>query len=142
MINFIDAVKECLEEQGKTINDLFKDNVISENTFYKYNQRNPSLKTLINVSNYLRVSIDYLLQLKDENSFKPYNINNIVFYENLIYFIKDSNISCRKFCKDLHYSRDNVIRWKNGTTPSIPVLIEIANYFKCSIDDLLLKRKN
>ena len=53
--------------------------------------------------------------------------------------INGVGISCRKFCKDLHYSRDNVIRWKKGTQPSVQSLLEIARYFNCSIDDLLVR---
>ena len=38
MTNFILMVKNILEEQGKNIDDLFKDNIISKNTFYKYSE--------------------------------------------------------------------------------------------------------
>lgn len=137
MIDFISAVKSILEEQNKTTENLFKDNVVSENTFYKYKQRYPSLKTLVKVANYLAVSIDYLFELSDENNFVPYSIDNNKFYNNLISLIENANISCRKFCQDLHFSRDNVIRWKNRTQPSLQVLFEIAEYFGCTIDDLL-----
>lgn len=137
MIDFISAVKNILEEQNKTTENLFKDNVVSENTFYKYKQRYPSLKTLVKIANYLAVSIDYLFELSDENNFVPYSIDNNKFYNNLISLIENANISCRKFCQDLHFSRDNVIRWKNGTQPSLQVLFEIAEYFGCTIDDLI-----
>lgn len=137
MFNFIRAVKEILEEQGGRLADLFNDKVVSENTFYKYNQRNPSLKTLIKIANYLKVSIDYLYELKDVNDFKPYNKQQTEFYEKLMSMIKNAKISCRRFSKDLHYSRDNVLRWKNGTMPSVQCLLEIVQYFNCSFDDLL-----
>lgn len=137
MFNFIDAVKEILEEQGKQVADLFYDKVVPQNTFYKYRYRNPSLKTLIKIANYLKVSIDYLYELKNVNDFKPYCENQLNFYNKLMAMITSTNISCRKFSKDLHYSRDNVLRWKKGTEPSVQCLFEIANYFNCSIDDLL-----
>ena len=137
MFNFIRAVKEILEEKGKTTSDLFLDKIISENTFYKYNKRNPSLKTLIKIANYLEVSVDYLYELTDENDFKPYLTNQENFYNKLISMIKNANISCRKFSKDLNYSRDNILRWKKGTEPSVQCLIDIVQYFNCSFDDLL-----
>ena len=137
MFNFIKAVKEILEEQGRSTADLFADKVISENTFYKYNQRNPSLKSLIKIVNYLKVSIDYLYEFSNENKFHPYSLSKIKFYNNLMSMISSANISCRQFSKDLNYSRDNVLRWRKGTLPSIECLIEIAKYFNCSIDDLL-----
>ncbi len=137
MFNFIKAVKEILEERGKTTADLFNDKVVSENTFYKYNQRTPSLTTLIKIVNYLEVSIDYLYELKDVNDFKPYSARQTNFYDRLMLLIKSAKISCRQFSKDLHYSRDNILRWKKGTEPSVQCLLEIVNYFNCTFDDLL-----
>lgn len=137
MLKFIGIVQNVLSEQGKTVDVLFKNNIISKNTFYKYKQRNPSLPTLIKIANFLETSIDYMFELCDENKFKKYLNNQTDFYNKLVALIKSSNISIRKFCKDLNYSKDNVKRYKNGTTPSVRTLLEIAEYFKCSVDDLL-----
>lgn len=138
MIDFIKLVENILEEQGKTKQDLFDNNVVSENTFFKYRQRYPSLKTVIKISNYLNVSLDYLFEFSNENNFKEYDINNLKFYDNLTSFINNKKISARKFCKDLGYAKDNIIRWKNGTNPTILRMLEITEYFGCSIDDLIL----
>lgn len=138
MIDFIKLVENILEEQGKTKQDLFENNVVSENTFFKYRQRYPSLKTVIKISNYLNVSLDYLFEFSNENNFKEYDINNLKFYDNLISFINNKKISARKFCKDLGYAKDNIIRWKNGTHPTILRMLEITEYFSCSIDDLIM----
>jgi len=137
MIDFIKLVENILEEQGKTKKDLFEDKIISENTFFKYRQRYPSLSTAIKIANYLNVSLDYLFEIDNENNFKVYSLDNDKFYENLMLFIKSKNISARKFCKDLGFSKDNILRWKNGTQPTIQRLLEIAEYFDCSIDDLI-----
>lgn len=137
MFDFIKAVKDVLKENGKTTEDLFKDKVVAENTFYKYKQRYPSLKTLINIANYLGVTIDYLFGLSEENNFRPYCKKQENFYNNLMYFIGTSGQSGRQFCKELNYSRDNILRWKRGTQPSVQTLLEIARYFNCSVDDLL-----
>ena len=98
----------------------------------------PSLKTLFNIANYLKVSINYLFELTDINNFVEYDIKNIPFYNNLNMFIKSKNISNRKFCKDLNFSRDNIIRYKKGVLPNLGTLIQISNYFSCTIDELLL----
>lgn len=138
-MDFISLVKNALEEENKSLEDLFKDQIVSKDTFYKYRQRDPSLSTIIKIANYLKVSIDYLLEIKDENSFSaPYIYDSKIFYDNLLSLIGVNKISCRKFCKDLNYSRDNVLRWKKGAIPRVSNLIEISNYFNCSIDDLLL----
>lgn len=138
MIDFIKLVENILEEQGKTKQDLFDNNVVSENTFFKYRQRYPSLKTVIKISNYLNVSLDYLFEFSNENRFKEYDIDNLKFYENLISFINNKKISARKFCKDLGYAKDNIIRWKNGIQPTIQRLLEMTEYFGCSLDDLII----
>ena len=138
MIDFIKLVENILEEQGKTKQDLFDNNVVSENTFFKYRQRYPSLKTVIKISNYLNVSLDYLFEFSNKNHFKEYDIDNLKFYENLISFINNKKISARKFCKDLGYAKDNILRWKNGIQPTIQRLLEMTEYFGCSLDDLIL----
>ena len=137
MKNFIDAVRDVLEERNKTIDILFKNNIIPSQTFYKLKQRHPSLNSIFNVANYLCVTIDYLYELSNNNNFKPYSLKNLKFYENLTTLIKKLNISYRKFCKDLHFSKDNIRNWEKGTCPTFSVIIEIKDYFNCSFDDLL-----
>ena len=142
MTNFISIVQSLLQEKGKTTEELFQDKIISKNTFYKYKHRNPNLKTLIKIANYLEVSIDYMFEFSDENNFSRYSNNLSSFYDKLMEFINSSKISIRKFCKDLNYSKDNVLRYKKGVEPSLRTLFEIAQYFQCSIDDLLVKEKD
>ena len=137
MADFISIIEVVMQEQGKKIDGLFIDNVISKDTFYKYKKRNPSLKTLLKIANYLRVSIDYMYEFSNENNFIPYDTNHLNFYNNLINLLTLRRISNRKFCKELHYAKDNILRYKKGVEPSLRTLLEIANYLHCSIDDLL-----
>ena len=46
MADFITIIQSILEEKGKTTENLFNDNIISRDTFYKYKYRNSSLKSL------------------------------------------------------------------------------------------------
>lgn len=138
-MDFISIIKNIAEEQSKSLEDLFKNKIVSKNTFYKYKQRKPSLKTLMNVCNYLEVSIDYMLELTTENKFVRYEYSCELFYKNIITYLKVMKLSGRKFCDDLNYSRDNLIRWKSGTMPSVQILLEITKYFNCLIDDLILR---
>lgn len=138
MIDFIKLVENILEEQGKTKQVLFEDKVVSENTFFKYRHRYPSLSTVMKIANSLNVSLDYMFEFANENHYKTYSVNNIRFYENLTEYIKSKKISSRQFCKDLGYSKDNIIRWKNGTQPTVQRLLEMTQYFGCSIDDLIV----
>lgn len=142
MIDFITAVKNYLEEKGKSVDCLFIDNVISKDTFYKYKQRNPSLQTLIKVVNYLQVSIDYLYEKTDVNNFTKYSTDQSKFYGYLTDYIQKSNLSNRQFCKEMNYQKDIILRYKNGVEPSVRTLFEIANYFGCLVDDLLTKEND
>ncbi|MGN0771590.1 MAG: XRE family transcriptional regulator [Christensenellales bacterium] len=139
MTDFITIINNVLEELGKSKEELFDSGVISKDTFYKYKKRNPSLATLIRIANYLHVSIDYIYELTDNNDFIPYSIDQSGFYQNLQGLLISAGISGRKFCKDLHYAKDNLLRYKNGVMPSITTLIEISQYFNCTIDDLLTR---
>ena len=123
MINFIDACKNFLEEQNQTLDVLFENKVISKNTFYKYKKRNPNLKTLIKVCNFLNVSIDYLFELSIVNNFKMYSLNQNNFYNNLLNLINSKNLSQRKFCQALGFSVVNVNRYKNGVLPNLSTLV-------------------
>lgn len=141
MFDFINSIKNILEEKGKSTDYLFSSNIVSKDTFYKYRHRNPSLQTLIKIANFLEVSIDYIYEFSDENNFIHYSTNQNRFYENLIKLIEKSNISQRQFCKELNFSKDNIIRYKKGVEPSIRTLLEIARYFNCYIDELLQRDK-
>ena len=139
MLDFINCVKNVLEEQNKTTEDLFKDNIISKNTFYKYKHRYPSLKTLLKIANYLCVNVDYLLELSDINDFKPYKLEQVNLNKSIVELINNLGKSQRKFSKELNISRANLLRWKNGINPNVQTLIEISKYFNIPIDDLLDK---
>ena len=136
MTDFINLVNNALAEKNKTTADLFNDSIVFKDTFYKYRHRYPSVCTLLKISNYLKVTPDYLLELSDENAFKKeYEFNSEKFYLNLT---KILNMSGRNFCKALNFSRDNILRWKKGTVPSVSSLIQISTFFEVSIGDLLL----
>ncbi len=137
MVDFISLVEDVLKEQNKSKQYLFENNVISKHTFFKYKQRTPSLKTAIAIANFLKVSLDYLFELTTENKFEFYDMSKLNFSKNLTTLLDSKNISARQLCKELKYSRANVFRWKKGITPSIQTLLEISNYFNCTIDDIL-----
>ena len=139
MSDFISCVKNVLEEQNKTTEDLFKDGVIPKNTFYKYRHRYPSLKTLLKIANYLCVNVDYLLELNDTKNFKPYKLEQENLNQTIVALINNLGKSQREFSKELDISRANLQRWKKGTSPNVQTLIEISKYFNVPIDDLLDK---
>ena len=139
MSNFRDLLIDILNEKGVSIKDLENQNIVSENLIYKYSHIDPSLKTIINLANFLQVTIDYILNFTNENNFKPYKKDQYNFYKKLKLLMKENNISAEQVARDLKISNSNFGRWRNGTLPSLSKIIDISNYLNCSIDELLDK---
>lgn len=64
--------------------------------------------------------------------------NQDVFNKNIEHLLE------KKFGKGRHQGklnevvgRDAVTRWKGGDRPSLEILMKTANFFKCSVDDLI-----
>lgn len=134
----MNLVKDVLEEQNISIKDIENSKVLGNKTIYNYSKENPSLRSLMKLANYLKVSIDYLLGYSDKNLFKEYNIENIKFNINLREILHEEKISMKQMARDLNMGETNFVRWNHGVYPRLDKLFDIANYLKCSIDDLLL----
>ena len=134
MSNFKNLLLDLLNEYGKTIKDLEENGVLGKNTFYIFDDGDPSLQTLVKLANYFEISIDYMLDRSESNNFKKLKIN---FSKNLDKLLAENKVSILKFCKDLKISRSNFYRWRNGTLPTLSKLILIADYFSISIDELV-----
>lgn len=137
MLNFKNLLGEVLAEQNKTFADLEQANVICERSFYQFKDYTPYLYKIIEIANYLEISLDYLTGRTSENHFKPYKIPQEKFYNKLISLLKSYNISQSKLSREVKISRPNFTYWKNGTLPKLNTLVAIATYLNCSIDDLL-----
>lgn len=137
MLNFKNLLEEILIEQNKTFTDLEEANIICERSFYQYKDYTPYLHTVINIANFLKISLDYLTGRTSENRFKPYKIPQENFYSKLTSLLKSYNISQSTLAREAKISRPNFSYWKNGTLPKLSTLVAIANHLNCSIDDLL-----
>lgn len=136
MSNYYELILDAVNETGKNIKDLETKGILGKNTFYIFKNSAPSLSTMLEIANFLDMSIDYILDRCDNNYFKKYSLSQTNFYSNLKTLLGKST-SQVKVCKDLGISRTNFSRWKNGTSPTISKLISLANYLNCNIDDLL-----
>lgn len=138
MATFYDSILDVVHEKQKTIKDLEDNKILGKNTFYSFRRNDPSLKSLIEISNFLEVPIDYLIgKITDSTPFRRYTLEQPNLYNKLEILISKSLLSRTKICHELDMTRKNLSRWKNGTSPTISKLISLANYFHCNIDDLL-----
>lgn len=135
MSNYYELILDALKERNKTVKDLEENGVLAKNTFYIFKQNAPSLVTMIKIANFLKMSIDYILDRVTDNKFKSYSLTQSKFYSNLENMMLSTSQS--KLCNDLGISRTNFSRWSNGTNPTLAKLISLANYLHCDIDDLL-----
>ncbi len=97
----------------------------------------PSVKLLIKICDYLKISLEYLLCLTDDKNFEPANPPS-AFHDRLDelcfeYKVKYSQIGMRMpFSVNLFYD------WRRAKTiPSLEYLMAIAKYFSVSVDYLL-----
>lgn len=137
MSKIYDAIKEVLDEKNISLCEIDKSNIFGSKTIYNFSQDNPSLKSLMKLANYLKVSLDYMLDYTDINKFKEYDVEKINFNENLRKILKDEKISMKKMARDLKMGEPNFVRWNHGVFPRLDKLIDITKYLKCSIDDLI-----
>ncbi len=137
MSNFVELLLEVLEDNDKTFKDLENDGIISKRSFYQYKTFTPFLPKILEIANYLEVSLDYFANRTDKNNFKKYNINQPNFFNKLKKMLKSLEISQLQLAKDLKIGRPNFSYWNKGSLPKFTTLIEIANYLNCNIDDLL-----
>lgn len=141
MTNFGELLSEMLNEKDKSFKNLEDAGIIKKRTHYQYKTFMPFLPTILSIANFLEVSLDYMVGRTTKNNFKKYNVNEPLFYEHLIRILKKLSITQKKFTEDLSIGRSNLFYWKNGSLPKLPLLIEIANYLGCDIDELLEREK-
>lgn len=137
MNNFAELLDDLLKEKKITIKELHDNNILKKNVYYEFKEYMPSLKNAISIANYLKVSLDYIINENYTNDFKKYKVKQENFYKNLQNVLSSVNIAKNKMCNDLNISRNNLTRWKSGSQPKLSTLIQITDYLKCDIDDLL-----
>lgn len=84
-------LKELRKEFGKTQTDIANYLNVSQNCYWSYEagKNEPDIKTLIKLSNYYNVSIDYLVSNENKNIVQVYNedektlLNNYAMLNNV-----------------------------------------------------------
>ena len=137
MSNFKELLNDVLNEKQKSYKDLEKDGIISKRSFYQYKTFTPFLPTIIKIANELQISLDYLAERTNINSFRKYKEDQSNFYNNLMKVLKDSKVSQSKIAECVKIGRPNFSYWKKGSLPKFNTLIDLADYLQCSIDDFL-----
>ena len=64
-----------------------------------------------------------------------------MFWNKLLTLCSSKNISPNKLCSDLGLSNATATRWKKGSVPRGTTLIQIAEYFGVTTEELLSEEK-
>ena len=95
---------------------------------------------IISLSNFFNCTIDYLAGRNDD----PLNFTPLVpppFNIAIRSLMEKLKISTYKLQKETKYNGSYFVRWKNGQEPYLDTLIDLADYFHCSIDELVGRNK-
>ena len=79
-------IKNLRIEKNKTQTQMAKELNIRQNLISKWESEfiEPNIANLIMLSNYFKVSIDYLVGIEDETGKKTYNIINDIHHNNIV----------------------------------------------------------
>ena len=68
----------------------------------------------------------------------------MLFWERFYSLCSEKKVKPNTVCAELGYSSATSTHWKNGTIPKGDVLLNLADYFHCSVDYLLgrVEQKN
>jgi len=103
---------------------------------WKTNKKDIGLSKLISLCQYFTCSLDYLVG-KSENTTRPNNFVLENFGTQVRNIMQERGISTYQLRKDTRYDGAYFYAWDKGSDPKLSTLIELANYFGCSLDELV-----
>ena len=96
----------------------------------------PTTSTLIKMSDYFKVSINYLLGRTERNDY--IESSNETFQVRFEKLCKEKGVTHYKVSQDCFFDKSNISRWlTKGYLPTIEILDMITKYFNVSIDYIL-----
>lgn len=138
--SFSDFISENLIREGINTLEFSKKINIEHSIIYRWvNGRYlPRVDSLIKISDYFHVSIDYMLGLSE---IKPLirAISNQGFNSRLRELLKAKNISTYKLANECDVGKAAISKLLLGQSkyPKTDNLVSIAKYFDCSVDYLI-----
>ena len=106
-------------------------------TRYLRGNRVPSVRNAILIADYFGCSMAFLFGASEDSSgtvYKPVP----PFSDRLKTILERKRYSRYRLCKEAHFSCQIVDDWYHGKRlPTIDNIIKLANFFDCSLDDLI-----
>lgn len=136
---FKKRIRELVAETDKTTSELTKLMGIDNRPFSHAVQYGiiPSTRTLIRIADYFQVSIDYLLDKTDNETFYP-SKNKTDFSSRITELCLKHNVTFYEVAVKCHFEKSYVSRWvRLNTLPTIELLELVVDYFSVSMDYIL-----
>ena len=145
-----DTEKKISDSFRKRLNELISEQGCSKNEFANLVQVSlpvitraaiygiiPSLRPLIKIADYFKISLPYLLGENDDEIFYP-SEEHETFHTRLEQLAKEKNVKYAKIAHSMPFTKTFFYEWQRAKTlPSLEYLEAIADYFNVSIDYLL-----
>ena len=136
---FNERCEYLIAERNITIAMLSTDLSINISNLYKYTQGSylPSLENAIKLSDYFKCSLDFLFGFAEEYQEIKFHKRK-KFSERFEELLKEKGIKRQDLKKTKLFAKQSIDDWFNGVRlPTINNLIELKNYFGCTLDYLV-----
>ena len=135
MSKFAETLNDLLIENNLNIASFSKCINISSTTLYDLKTYYPSLKTALKIVDYFKTSLDYFEKRTDVFEYHYNPDYKIDFWGNMQKFQKSTPAYI--ICQSINISEPTYYKWKKGSLPTYQTLVDLANFFDCSIDELI-----
>lgn len=138
MANFGEVLSGLMIEKNITSQELAKDLGITAVCVnrWKTNTKDIGLFNLLALCKYFNCSLDYLVGNSIHDT-KPSKTTIENFGKRVREVMQSKGISSYTLRKDTRFHGKYFYVWDKGANPKLSTLIELANYFKCSLDELV-----
>ena len=138
MSNFGEVLSCLIFDTKISYQKLADDLGVALQTIYRWkgNKKDIGLSHLVALCEYFNCSLEFLIG-RTEQTAKPNNFAIENFGSRVRSIMKDKKITTYQMRKETPYGSRYFERWDNGADPQLSTLIELANYFDCSLDELV-----
>ena len=141
MDDFVEILKDLVEEAGLSLRQLARDSGVSVMQLSRYlNGSTPTIDVTLKLATYFNCSLDYLFGIsheKEENKYKSGEYDISKFLGNYQKLLKANNLTNYKFIRDGYFDESVIRHWKAGSKPRLNVVYFIAKSLGGSMDELI-----
>ena len=139
---FSDCLNDILIERNIAVKELSDTSGITDSRLYDFLSGNcvPSVQNAVKLANSLHCTLDYLFGFDEEYNYCQNYVLTSDCSERLRQAINASGKTRYKISKETKVSQQQLHNWyRNKQIPSLVTLVNFADYFNCSLDNLVGK---